>query len=330
MGICLTVPAMDKNRRLANKVRELPENPPHPSPGVSGAFSATPRELKIFRRSQPDFGPTALMHPFVLAVCLLGRGGVIVGEGRFHLLPGQGLLVFPDQAHHYGPFRSEPISWLFISFELPDEDAVLPLRDIPFAFSPVAWERLERLVDCYRALTEGKSALGAEAVEWLSLLLSEILRGAGEPGGRGTVGLAHGAEWQGDIVRSVSRYVHHNLKEPISVADVARHLALSESHVRRLFRRDLGVSLGEFIRRTKIHRAFALLQKSDLNITEVASACGFSSLFAFSRAFRKRTGVSPSAYRRRARQVSNGSGRFAGVRPTPADHRASHRGRAVS
>ena len=227
-----------------------------------------------------------------------------MGEGRFELAPGQGLLVFPDQSHHYGPFGDEPISWLLISFELADEYALLRLRDMPLLLSDKGLSRLDRLLYSYEAGLQGETSVGVESAYWLSLLLNDLLRQVGESPTEGTVENAQEPDWKRDMVRRVSRYVHRNLKGPIRVGDVAQHLALSESHLRRLFRRDLGVSLGGFIRRTRMHRASNLLHKSNLNITEIASTCGFSSLFAFSRAFRKQWGICPTAYRRKVRQAS--------------------------
>lgn len=46
-----------------------------------------------------------------------------------------------------------------------------------------------------------------------------------------------------------------------------------------------------------MEQAKELLLGTDLNITEIAEACGFADLFYFSRMFKKRVGSSPRAYR---------------------------------
>jgi len=58
------------------------------------------------------------------------------------------------------------------------------------------------------------------------------------------------------------------------------------------------MSLGRYMKRVQIHRARNLLVEGRLTVGEVGAACGFASVFAFSRAFRRAVGVSPRAYRR--------------------------------
>jgi AraC-like DNA-binding protein len=60
----------------------------------------------------------------------------------------------------------------------------------------------------------------------------------------------------------------------------------------------VGLSLGDYILRSRMNRACALLGDSTMNVSEVAAACGFGSLYSFSRAFKKRRGLSPSAFRK--------------------------------
>jgi AraC-like DNA-binding protein len=51
------------------------------------------------------------------------------------------------------------------------------------------------------------------------------------------------------------------------------------------------------VRNTRIHRACGLLNGSDLGITEIADQCGFTSVYAFSRTFRKVVGKPPTRFR---------------------------------
>ena len=112
-----------------------------------------------------------------------------------------------------------------------------------------------------------------------------------------------------EIVGRVTRHVHRNVDRAICSSDIARDACLSESHLRKIFRRALGISLGEFVRRTTMHGACALLHASKLNITEIPYECGFSSGYTFSRAFSKKLGLSPAEYRQRV--WSAGPGRKA-------------------
>jgi len=113
--------------------------------------------------------------------------------------------------------------------------------------------------------------------------------------------LAHrrklGAEAQ-RIVRKALAYMHEHYAEPISRGDVASYVGLSESHLTRCFRQEMGVTPIAYLNRYRVRQAKTLLEAGDKNITEVAMAAGFSDSHYFARVFRREVGVTPSAYQR--------------------------------
>ncbi|MDR1790034.1 MAG: helix-turn-helix transcriptional regulator, partial [Opitutaceae bacterium] len=83
----------------------------------------------------------------------------------------------------------------------------------------------------------------------------------------------------------------------LTVKTLAGSLHMSESHARRLFREETSLSLGHYLRERRIARAMTLLRSNaHPDITAVGEACGFGSLYSFSRAFRKATSLSPRSY----------------------------------
>jgi len=88
-----------------------------------------------------------------------------------------------------------------------------------------------------------------------------------------------------------------------TMGEVAHHVGLSERSLRRRFDSGLGVSWRDYVIQARLLRAMALLAEPGPSVLHVANAVGFESLSSFNRAFRVRTGVTPSAYRRlKARQ----------------------------
>lgn len=82
---------------------------------------------------------------------------------------------------------------------------------------------------------------------------------------------------------------------------MAAELAISERHLTRLFRRELGSTPGQFVERLRVEAAQALLESGDDAVPAVASACGFGSQETMRRAFLRVLGVAPSTYRHRFR-----------------------------
>jgi AraC-like DNA-binding protein len=83
-----------------------------------------------------------------------------------------------------------------------------------------------------------------------------------------------------------------------TMAEVARQAGLSERSLRRRFQAGLGMSWRNYTMQARVLRAMALLAEHGPSVLRVANLVGFDSLSSFNRAFRARTGVTPSAYRK--------------------------------
>jgi AraC-like DNA-binding protein len=87
--------------------------------------------------------------------------------------------------------------------------------------------------------------------------------------------------------------------EPLDLDRLAGVAGLSKFHFLRLFRATYGVTPGEYLSRRRIERAQDLLRATNLTVTEVCHAVGFSSLGSFSSRFRTVVGESPSEFQAR-------------------------------
>ncbi len=83
------------------------------------------------------------------------------------------------------------------------------------------------------------------------------------------------------------------------IDDMACEVALSPSRLSHLFRREVGDSIGNVVMATRLRKAASLLEFSDRSVGQIATDVGFSSPYYFSRQFRARFGIAPTAYRAR-------------------------------
>jgi len=281
---------------LLENVSRLPEPRDYFS-GLSAVLTALPRNVLLFSRRRA-FGHDrpAQHHRYVMVTCLRGSGATIL-DGRFHYLdPGEGMLIFPYQAHDYAQFQNDYVVWLFVTFEFSDESCLEALRDVRYRLVGEERKILDRLVLAYRSGHEGREESSDDLALLLAGLLARLVRRG--PQFRRNLGRPRQLSPNYELVRSAVRFVHEHIEEKFGIAQVAGAVALSESRLRAVFREMVGVSLGEYVLRSRINRACSLLGSSALNVSEVAAACGFESLYSFSRAFKKRRGVAPSAYRK--------------------------------
>lgn len=99
-------------------------------------------------------------------------------------------------------------------------------------------------------------------------------------------------------VEKAIEYVKHSQFQNLNVAYISKHLNISQSYLYKLFKDKLNISPQNFILNAKISNACELLIKTDLSIFNVAYNCGYKNAFAFSRAFKDFTNLSPRAYRK--------------------------------
>ncbi len=106
-------------------------------------------------------------------------------------------------------------------------------------------------------------------------------------------------EWSAaEIVTNEARYyIQRNYRHPLTLAQVAHHVALSPNYLAGLFKKQFGLTIIDYLTETRIEQAKQLLAETEKKVAEVADEVGYHSPYYFSRAFKKAVGRSPKAYR---------------------------------
>ena len=98
-------------------------------------------------------------------------------------------------------------------------------------------------------------------------------------------------------LQSVNAMIEEHLSDPrLSNAMLARNLAVSESHFRKLFTQYYHTTPRQYILELRLRKAKQLLADTPFTVTAIAESCGFSSLYHFCRAFKEKTGMTPTQY----------------------------------
>lgn len=98
-------------------------------------------------------------------------------------------------------------------------------------------------------------------------------------------------------VTACIEYIYSNIKERITIEDLAAHTGLSTSYLSRLFKEEVGISISDYIREKKVEKAQNLLKFCDYSLIEIASYLSFSSQSHFIQIFKKFVGMTPKKYR---------------------------------
>ncbi len=107
---------------------------------------------------------------------------------------------------------------------------------------------------------------------------------------RGKNGASH-------LVAASKEYILKNLDAKLTLGEIAWYAGKGEEHLARVFKRETGQSVFDYVREMRVNQAKTYLLDSSLSLTRIAGLCGFSSLSFFSRTFSELVGISPSAYR---------------------------------
>lgn len=96
----------------------------------------------------------------------------------------------------------------------------------------------------------------------------------------------------------MAEFISQNAAFAITVDDVARAAHLHPNHAMTVFRRSMGITIGDYLALSRVARAQRLLITTTDSVTTIGHAAGFRSTSQFYERFGKTCGMSPAAYRR--------------------------------
>lgn len=228
----------------------------------------------------------------------------LVGAERYRLQKGDIVFISPGVSHR--PLLPETMSEPYIRdvlwFSTEFADIISTMLADPFqgesrrsSLLRTAGTRWEYLGEMFRT---GVREAEVREPGWetavignTATLLTHIARAFFD---RGTVSMK--AE-QPELLDRAMAYMEENLASKITLADVARHLYVSESTVSQTFRNKMGVSFHRCLTQRRLIAAKQLIQENRM-LEDVGQAVGFPDYSTFYRAFKKEFGISPRQYRK--------------------------------
>ena len=253
------------------------------------------------------------VHPeFELHLVRNAAGVELVGDHIGSFEPGHLTLVGSGLPHDW------------VTSTVPGE--IIRQRDIVVQFHP---DRLRRAAEIFPEIAE-VDALLAAAGRGLSFYGETRRRGADLMEAMGRVqglqrltlfldllrGLARGQEHHVlssdhfaphtdrqtlDSVGEALSFIFENFRRDIRLADLAGALGLSEWACSRFFKKNTGNSFTDYVTMLRLGDACKLLSGSDMSVTDICFEVGYSNVSNFNRTFLRLRGLTPSAYRRLAR-----------------------------
>lgn len=126
-------------------------------------------------------------------------------------------------------------------------------------------------------------------------LLAEILIFLGGTGGTDAI---EAAELSGTLTAGILEYIRDNFKSISSIDEIANNFHITKYYLCRLFKKNTGITIMEYMNRLKIENVKALLRSgTKKSVTDAALESGFNSPIYMSHLFKQTTGMTPREYR---------------------------------
>lgn len=104
---------------------------------------------------------------------------------------------------------------------------------------------------------------------------------------------------QAKLISKAKFLLQESIEMPVNLEEMVKELPMGYSKFRKTFKEVTGVSPNQYHLDLRLDKAKELLMSTDLTVNEVAFKTGFSSIFYFSRLFKKKNGLAPKEYRSR-------------------------------
>ena len=99
------------------------------------------------------------------------------------------------------------------------------------------------------------------------------------------------------LVRNIRDYIAYNLEYDMSICDISNMFHYNNVYIGRLFKKETGFTIKEYINHERINYAKELLIKTDDSVIEISLKSGFNNVTYFNRIFKKYIGCTPSEFR---------------------------------
>ena len=266
--------------------------------------SLYPLQLFFFGKSScmPNHNVAShVRQNYILHFITKGSGSFSTGEHIYHLHKNQGFFISPNTPVFYEASADDPWEYFWIGIDgagaeqffshlgLTTQSPIFECQNL----SPLS-ELINEMLRTAPSSFENKLKLQGLTFLFLSSASSSC----------NSITIESPQESNEHIeraIRFIQKWYHH----PITIEDIAEHVSLNRSYLSTLFRESMGTTIQNYLMNYRISKASELLILTNDSIHAIAYSCGYNDALTFSKAFKKKKGVSPLVYRNRVGEISH-------------------------
>ena len=228
--------------------------------------------------SNHAYGP-AFREYYLLHYVLSGKGMFQANNKTYTVSKGQLFIIRPFETIFYQADAVTPWHYVWVGFESHLDVSILRNNDVLTA--PECEHLFHELMDCVHIKQEKEFYICGKIYELLSQLNQ-----TSQPSNTNTY----------EYILKAKNYIESNYMKPISVISIADSLNLDRSYFSGLFRKHIGKSPQKYLVDFRLTKAAELLVAYHYTPGQAAISTGYADIFIFSKMFKRKFGVSPTAY----------------------------------
>ncbi|WP_059102600.1 AraC family transcriptional regulator [Shouchella shacheensis] len=231
-----------------------------------------------------------------------GTGTLLIDQQLYTVAPGDLFVIPGNTVHRAMPKENNLITSTVIFFHPrvfahslePELNIIRQARghkSYHYQLQGEHDQQFERFLGLLRRENTRELEGKAQAIaSWVQLCLLEIWRHARSVDGKEE-------QMMSTSLNRILSFIDAHLHEELSLRELAKREAVSAAHFSRLFKKEIGLNLSDYLLTKRISLAKGLLVESDESIEGIAERCGFRSMPHFYRSFKKMTDMTPRSYR---------------------------------
>lgn len=219
-----------------------------------------------------------------------GKGMVTVNGIGFFVTAGQSFLTFPFSDSFIEADKNNPWEYKWVEFRgleaewIISQTAFAKKHPVVDSINVIDFEELFDISECSNTSVYSQCRAIGKLVTLLSFYIERFPRLSVE---------------NNDYTLMARNFIEKNYRDPeFSVKDVAKHIKIDRTYLYRLFKKETGMSVIDYINNCRISKAETMLIDKRISVKDVAYSVGFTDQMYFSKVFKKISGKTPTEYRK--------------------------------
>lgn len=242
---------------------------------------------------------SGIRNYYMICVITEGTGNCEVNEKVYHVKKGDILLLYPGVEAMLEIEPDEPCSYTWIGFAgVKAKECVMQLG-FSHKNHVQSVEDTDKLHEVVLHMLQARELTFSNELKrngLLKLFIAELIDQYNKQLSEAQMKDFHNTE-SSAYIRNAITYIAENYASQIKINELADHIGVNRSYLASSFKKAMGYSPKEYLLRLRMEKAKKLLETTNQPINSIANSVGYTDQLAFSRMFKRYSGVSPKTYR---------------------------------